>query len=117
MKSSPKSSSRDAPARGEAIGELDDAFFANARVRKGGMILREATGTITRRGRPALAAGEKKEAVSIRLSPQVLAFFRGRGEGWQTMINDVLSRYVDAGGSARSRPASVRLAPKDPKRR
>ena len=117
MKSSPSSSPRDAPARDEAIGELDDAFFANARVRKGGTILREATGTIARRGRPALPAGEKKEAVSIRLSPQVLAFFRGRGEGWQTMINDVLSGYVEAGRSAGSRPTSVRLAPKDSKRR
>jgi uncharacterized protein (DUF4415 family) len=102
MKSSPSSSSRDAPAGDEAIGELDDAFFANARVRKGGRILREATGTIARRGRPALAVGEKKEAVSIRLSPQVLAFFRGRGEGWQTMINDVLCGYVDAGGATAS---------------
>jgi uncharacterized protein (DUF4415 family) len=102
MKNMSGTGSRIPSNRDEAIGELDDAFFVNARVRSGGKILREATGTIARRGRPVMAAGEKKEAVSLRLSPQVLAFFRGRGEGWQTMINDVLTDHVNAGGATSS---------------
>ncbi len=35
-----------------------------------------------------------KEAVNIRLSPEVLAAFRATGKGWQTRINDVLLKYV-----------------------
>jgi uncharacterized protein (DUF4415 family) len=37
----------------------------------------------------------KKEAVSIRLSPQVLAFFKTKGSGWQTRINDALEAFVN----------------------
>jgi uncharacterized protein (DUF4415 family) len=32
--------------------------------------------------------------VTLRLSPQVLEFFRKQGRGWQTKIDKVLSRYV-----------------------
>ncbi len=35
-----------------------------------------------------------KEAVSIRLSPEVLEYFRSTGKGWQTRIDDILREYV-----------------------
>jgi len=35
-----------------------------------------------------------KQQVTLRLSPQVLEFFRKQGRGWQTKIDVVLSRYV-----------------------
>ncbi len=38
---------------------------------------------------------EKKKAVSLRLSPHVLAYFKSKGTGWQTRINDALSAFVD----------------------
>lgn len=44
------------------------------------------------RGRPPMA--ETKRQVTLRLSPQVLAYFRAQGSGWQTKINEVLNRYV-----------------------
>ena len=56
----------------------------------------EFAAKLLRRGRPAKAAGEKKEAVSIRLSPDVLAHFRAGGEGWQTRIDEALRRYMAA---------------------
>jgi uncharacterized protein (DUF4415 family) len=37
----------------------------------------------------------KKQAVSIRLSPDVLAYFKAKGDGWQTRINDALAIFVD----------------------
>lgn len=43
-----------------------------------------------RRGRPPTLKGEKKEAVMLRLDPDVLAHFRSGGEGWQTRINAAL---------------------------
>jgi uncharacterized protein (DUF4415 family) len=37
-----------------------------------------------------------KEAVSIRLSPAVIAFFKSRGAGWQTRIDRALMAFVEA---------------------
>jgi len=40
------------------------------------------------RGRPKLP--EAKQAVSIRLSPDVLAHYKALGAGWQVRVNEVL---------------------------
>ncbi|MFA6279472.1 MAG: BrnA antitoxin family protein [Bdellovibrionales bacterium] len=37
-----------------------------------------------------------KKAVSIRLSPEVLAFYKAKGSGWQTRIDDTLKALVEA---------------------
>lgn len=44
------------------------------------------------RGRPKSA--NKKLLVSIRYSPEVVAYFRSTGEGWQARMDSVLRRYV-----------------------
>jgi uncharacterized protein (DUF4415 family) len=44
------------------------------------------------RGRPPKEV--TKQQVTLRLSPQMLEFFRKQGRGWQTRIDKVLSRYV-----------------------
>ncbi|MGH9503719.1 MAG: BrnA antitoxin family protein [Terriglobales bacterium] len=38
--------------------------------------------------------GPKKQ-ITLRLDPDVLAFFRKRGKGYQTSINAVLRKYVE----------------------
>jgi len=43
-----------------------------------------------------LIVPKKKEAVSIRLDPDVLAFFKAPGPGYQTRISAVLRSYVRA---------------------
>ena len=37
-----------------------------------------------------------KAAVSIRLSPEVIAFYKGKGPGWQTRIDETLRAIVAA---------------------
>ena len=37
-----------------------------------------------------------KEPVSLRLDADVVAWFRGTGEGWQTRINEILRRSLPA---------------------
>jgi len=37
-----------------------------------------------------------KQQITLRLDPDVLAFFRKRGRGYQTTINAVLRKYVEA---------------------
>lgn len=38
-----------------------------------------------------------KEQVTLRLDPDVLAFFKKRGPGWQTRINETLKRSIGKG--------------------
>jgi uncharacterized protein (DUF4415 family) len=65
--------------------ELTREFFRSADIYKGEKLLR--------RGRPP--AGEKpKEAIKLRISPDVLDYFRSGGPGWQTRINTTLERAV-----------------------
>ncbi|MEO8460056.1 MAG: BrnA antitoxin family protein [Dokdonella sp.] len=51
------------------------------------------------RGRPK--STNRKQLVSVRYSPEVLAYFKSTGEGWQSRMDGVLKQYV----SRHSRPA------------
>ena len=44
------------------------------------------------RGRPKSA--NKKLLVSVRYSPEVVAYFKSTGEGWQSRMDGVLREYV-----------------------
>ena len=68
----------------EDIPELTDEFFERADHHRGGVLIR--------RGRPPAEA--PKRAVSIRLSPDVLEYFRAGGKGWQTRIDAALREVV-----------------------
>jgi uncharacterized protein (DUF4415 family) len=48
---------------------------------------------LVRRGRPPVGP-RAKQAVKLRLSPDVLDHFRASGPGWQTRINAALERSV-----------------------
>lgn len=37
---------------------------------------------------------ETNEQVAVRYSPEVLAYFRATGYGWQTRMDEVLRDYV-----------------------
>jgi uncharacterized protein (DUF4415 family) len=44
------------------------------------------------RGRPPLES--RKQLVSIRYSPEVLAYFKATGDGWQARMDGVLREYI-----------------------
>jgi uncharacterized protein (DUF4415 family) len=44
------------------------------------------------RGRPKSA--NKKLLASVRYSPEVVAYFKFTGDGWQSLMDIVLRRYV-----------------------
>ncbi len=52
---------------------------------------------LRRRGRPP-AGDAPKVQVTLRLDPKIIAFFKGTGEGWQTRINDTLTKAIGAKG-------------------
>ena len=64
--------------------ELSDDFFRHAEIRIGDKVVRP--------GRPRKAA--PKNAVSLRLDPDVIAHFRSSGRGWQSRINTALRKVA-----------------------
>ncbi|RYE08194.1 MAG: hypothetical protein EOP22_14685 [Hyphomicrobiales bacterium] len=52
-------------------------------------------------GRPKAAV--TKVPTNLRLDPDILAYFKADGEGWQTRINAVLAKHVKAANAAASR--------------
>jgi len=54
--------------------------------------LREMKPYSSIRGRPR--SDNAKKLVSVRYSPEVIAFFRSTGEGWQARMDEVLKEYV-----------------------
>lgn len=57
------------------------------------LVAAHRAGKLRTRGRPA---GSDKTATSLRLDNDVLDFFKSKGAGWQTRINDALRAIVDA---------------------
>lgn len=86
--------------------EWTDEMWDRAEISVGGVVVREATGTLTKAGRPPLGAEAKKQ-VTLRLPPRVLEYFRNSGPGWQTRIGAVLERHV-AGATTEGRRAMPR---------
>ena len=64
-----------------------EAFWEGAVLKRAG----QPIGVVRTRGEQK---SPTKEATTIRLSPEVVAFFRAQGQGWQTRLDEVLREYV-----------------------
>ena len=53
------------------------------------------------RGRPK--SENKKLLLSVRYSPDVVAYFRSTGQGWQGRMDGILQEYVEKQASRRGR--------------
>jgi uncharacterized protein (DUF4415 family) len=62
--------------------ELPDEWFDTADYYEGDKLVR--------RGRPK--SDSPKEALSLRLDPDVIAYYRATGPGWQSRINETLRK-------------------------
>ncbi len=78
-----KSSRRSSRSSDDAP-EITDRWIAGADLYHGKKLLR--------RGRPAGTA--KKTQTTVRISNEVLSFFRASGQGWQTRMDQALKKYV-----------------------
>lgn len=83
---------------------LDEHFWENAKTGEelaktdpviAKLIDAQKKGTLTARpmGRPK--KDNPKQATTIRLSPEVIDFFKRGGKGWQTRINNALLEYIE----------------------
>jgi uncharacterized protein (DUF4415 family) len=64
--------------------EITEQWVGEADVHRGKVLVR--------RGRPAGTA--KKTQTTVRISNDVLKFFRASGPGWQTRMDEALREYV-----------------------
>jgi uncharacterized protein (DUF4415 family) len=64
--------------------EITDKWIAGADLYRGKKLVR--------RGRPA--GSGRKTQTTLRISKDVLEFFRATGPGWQTRMDNALKRYV-----------------------
>ena len=72
--------------------EWTEEMFRRAAVYHGDKLIRPASGTFTKPGRPKSA--DPKQQVTLRLAPRVINYFKQGGEGWQTRLNETLEEYV-----------------------
>ena len=79
----------------EEMPEWTDDQWDRAEIAIGDVVIRPANGTLTKPGRPKSAA--PKKSVHLRLSPDVLAYFRKTGPGWQTRIDETLRKAAKLG--------------------
>lgn len=73
--------------------ELTAEVASRAQVARGGKIIRPATGTLTKRGRPPVG-DEPKQQVTLRLPAEVIRHFKAGGPGWQSRISKALEQYA-----------------------
>jgi len=85
--------------------ELTAEVAGRAQIAVGGKVVRKATGTYTKRGRPPIGE-QSKQQVTLRLAPKVIQYFKESGSGWQTRLNTVLERHVSGTFREHSRSAS-----------
>ena len=73
--------------------EWPDEVWDRAQITIGGRVVRAATGTLTKPGRPPIGDAPKQQ-VTLRLPREVIAYFKAGGDGWQTRIGEVLQRFA-----------------------
>jgi uncharacterized protein (DUF4415 family) len=83
--------------------ELTEEVARRAQISIGGKVVRPATGTLTKRGRPPIG-DEPKQQVTLRLPREVISHFKATGPGWQSRISDALERIArnDRGKSGKA---------------
>lgn len=69
-----------------------EEMFRRAALYRGDKLIRPASGTLTKPGRPKL--DDPKKQVTLRLDPDVLDTFRATGPGWQSRINAELRKAL-----------------------
>ena len=77
--------------------KFEDDLLESIRQAKRGEVERTHTPEqiLARRGRPpGSVAASTKQAVKLRLDPDVLAALRASGAGWQTRVNAILRAAV-----------------------
>ncbi|MDD5034829.1 MAG: BrnA antitoxin family protein [Methylococcaceae bacterium] len=71
--------------------EVEDIDWSDAVITEGGGI-RATLDSLHRQRGPNKRL--RKEQVAVRFSPEVLAYFRAQGRGWQTRMDEALKEFI-----------------------
>ena len=82
---------KDRPLTRKEKTELEGAVV----VKKGGYVaVKDALAARRKQGDRGPQRSPTKQSVSVRYSPDVLAFFKATGAGWQTRMNEALRDWM-----------------------
>jgi uncharacterized protein (DUF4415 family) len=65
--------------------------------------VRKAVAAKRKPGQRGPQVAPTKQLVSVRYSPEVLAFFKASGAGWQSRMDDALKQWVSGQGKTKRR--------------
>ena len=97
-----------APGKDRPLTAREEAkWSAGVLVHGGGYAaVRKAVGEKRRPGQRGPQVAPTKQLVSVRYSPEVLAFFKAGGTGWQTRMDEALTQWVSTQSKPKRRVAS-----------
>jgi uncharacterized protein (DUF4415 family) len=90
-----------APGKDRALTAAERTKRRNVVVVKGGgpAAVRAALSEKRRQGERGPQRSPTKLPVTVRYSPEIVAYFKATGSGWQTRMNDVLGDWVAKHGA------------------
>jgi hypothetical protein len=97
-----------APGKDRPLTVREEAKWSTGVLVDGGgyEAVRKALAAKRKPGQRGPQAAPTKQLVSVRYSPEVLAFFKAGGTGWQTRMDDALKQWVSSQSKSKRRVAS-----------
>ena len=94
-----------APGKDRPLTAQEEAKWSKGVLVNGGGYgaVRKALAAKRKPGQRGPQVAPTKQLVSVRYSPEVLAFFKAGGTGWQTRMDDALKQWVSSHGRAKRR--------------
>jgi uncharacterized protein (DUF4415 family) len=99
-----------APGKDRPLTAKEEAAWSSAVTVHGGgyQAVRAAVAAKRKTGQRGPQVAPTKQLVSVRYSPEVLAYFKSGGTGWQTRMDDALKQWVASQRQSRKRAARSR---------
>lgn len=97
-----------APGKDRPLTAREEAKWSTGVLVNGGGydVVRKALAAKRKPGQRGPQVAPTKQLVSVRYSPEVLAFFKAGGTGWQTRMDDALKQWVSSQSKPKRRVAS-----------
>jgi uncharacterized protein (DUF4415 family) len=97
-----------APGKDRPLTAREEAKWSTGVLVHGGgyAAVRKALEAKRKPGQRGPQVAPTKQLVSVRYSPEVLAFFKASGTGWQTRMDDALKQWVSSQSKPKRRVAS-----------
>lgn len=98
-----------APGKDRPLTPREEAKWATGVMVNGGgyAAVRKALAAKRKPGQRGPQVAPTKQLVSVRYSPEVLAFFKASGAGWQSRMDDALKQWVSTHSKTKRRISSA----------